>query len=111
MILREASSPHFESGSFRDPDSRIVTSHYPEVVPPPGAGTGPCLVIWHEDMRKLDRKLFEQYIAEHGIVLPPMQDIPLRSFEVPHTPRLAGLPNREIRMRYVLSQQPLGTCG
>lgn len=104
---------NYVAGNFRVafPDTRIVTSHYPEVVPPAGAGTGPCLVIWHEDMRKLDRARFEQYIAEHGIVLPPMQDIPLRSFEVPHTPRLAGLPNREIRMRYVLSQEPLGTCG
>lgn len=104
---------NYVAGNFRVafPDTRVVTSHYPEVVPPPSAGTGPCLVIWHEDMRKLDRKLFEAYIAENGIVLPPMQEIPLRSFEVPHTPRLGGLPNREIRMRYVLSQEPLGTCG
>lgn len=104
---------NYVAGNFRVafPDTRIVTARYPEVEPPAGARTGPCLVIWHEDMRRMDRARFEQYLAAHGIVLPPMQDIPLRSFEVPHSPRLAGLPNREIRMRYVISQQPLGTCG
>jgi len=93
------------------PDTRVVTSRYPEVVPPKGDGTGPCLVIWHEDMRKLDRERFETYLAENGIVLPPLEETPLHAFEVPHTPRLAGLSNREIYMRYVVSQQPLGTCG
>lgn len=104
---------NYVAGNFRVafPDTRIVTSHYPEVVPPQGAITGPCLVIWHEDMRKLDRALFERYVADNGIALPPMQEIPLRSFKVPHTPRLGGLPDRNIQMRYVLSQQPLGTCG
>jgi hypothetical protein len=104
---------NYVAGNFRVafPDTRVVTSRYPEVEPPASEGTGPCLVIWHEDMRKSDRVLFERYLAERGIVLPPMQDIPHRSFEVPHSPRMTGLPNREIRMRYVISQQPLGTCG
>jgi len=104
---------NYVAGNFRVafPDTRVITSRYPEVEPPASAGTGPCLVIWHEDMRKLDRARFEAYIAEHDIALPPLEDVPLRTFEVPHTPRLAGLPNREIAMRYVLSREPLGTCG
>lgn len=95
------------------PEARIITPRYAEIVPPRPAGEvadGPCLVLWHDDMRDGDRKRFLRFVADAGIVLPPMEEIPLRIIEVRHTPRIA-MPNRTIQMRFYLAPAPTPTCG
>lgn len=92
------------------PEARVITSRFPEVDPPADDGKGSCLVLWHDDMRDGDRKRFLAFVAEHGIVLPPMEEIPLRIVEVRHTPRIS-MPNRTIQMRYFLAPQPTPGCG
>ena len=105
---------NYIAGNFRVqfPDARILTPRYPEVVPPlpPEGATGPCLVVWHNDMREGDRERFDTLLAEREIVLPPAEQIPLREVEVQHTPRIV-MPNRTIQIRYYLSAEPIGTCG
>lgn len=105
---------NYIAGNFRVhfPEARILTPRYPEVVPPlPTEGTnGPCLIVWHNDMRDGDRRRFDDFIETRSIVLPPLEEIPLREVEVPHTPRIV-MPNRTIEIRYVLSKEPIGTCG
>lgn len=96
------------------PEARILTPRFPEVVPPrreqEAAGDGSCLMLWHDDMRDGDRKRFLRFVADAGIVLPPMEEIPLRVIEVRHTPRIA-MPNRTIQMRFYLAPAPTPTCG
>ncbi len=92
------------------PEARVITSRFPEVVPPADSGTGSCLVLWHDDMRDGDRKRFLAFVAEHGIVLPPMEEIPLRVVEVRHTARIS-MPNRTIQMRFYLAPAPTPGCG
>jgi len=91
------------------PDARVLTPRFPEVVPPAGAGSGPCVVVWHDDMRGGDRRRFDQYLALHGIVLPPEEGLPLHIIEVPHTHRIS-MPNRVIAMRYVILPETQETC-
>lgn len=105
---------NYIAGNFRVhfPHARILTPRYPEVVPPlpPEGATGPCLVVWHNDMREGDRERFDDLLAEREIALPPAEQIPLREVEVQHTPRIV-MPNRTIQIRYYLSAEPIGTCG
>lgn len=105
---------NYIAGNFRVqfPEARILTPRYPEVVPPlPADGAqGPCVLVWHEDMRANDAYRFAEFLEEREIVLPPMETIPLRTVEVPHTPRIV-MPNRTIQVRYVISADPIGTCG
>lgn len=102
---------NYVAGNFhlQFPEARVVSSRYPEFAPPPGPGTGPCLVIWHEGMGWENRTRFEDYLAANDIVLPPEDQIPLTVVEVPHTPRII-MPNRTIEMRFVLFPGPVGTC-
>lgn len=94
------------------PEARVITPRFPEIVPPrrpEETGTGTCVVLWHDDMREGDRKRFLQFVAEAGVVLPPMEEIPLRVVDVRHTPRIA-MPNRTIQMRFFLAPGT-PTCG
>lgn len=102
---------NYVAGNFhvQFPEARVVSSRYPEFAPPPGPGTGPCLVIWHEGMGWSNRTRFEDYLATNEITLPPEDQIPLTVVEVPHTPRII-MPNRTIEMRFVLFPGPVGTC-
>ncbi len=104
---------NYIAGNFRVqfPDARILTPRYPEVVPPlpPEGATGPCLLVWHNDMREGDRKRFDAFLAQRGIVLPAMEEIPLREVEVQHTPRII-MPSRKISVRYLLMEEASAAC-
>jgi len=80
------------------PKARVVTPRFREIVPPQGGSGGECVVLWHEDMRVKDFNRLMVYLRDVGVELPPMEEIPLRTFEVRHTPRIA-MANRTVQLR------------
>lgn len=80
------------------PEARIVTPRFREVVPPRETDGNVCVVLWHEDMRTKDFDRLMAYLRDVGVELPSLEQVPLRTFQVQHTPRIA-MTNRTVQLR------------